>query len=548
MVRMGALLTGATALFLMSAGRWDAAWPFLAAAAGYLAFLLALLRGWRLPWLDVFLLAAIATGAVLGPMLSSAATPTALSFGAMVPATALLLRGPRAGLLWVGGVVLVAALGVLLRTNMADAPALLPLTRDEWLWSMSLGVGLGCAVVGLTRLSSEEDLARLRAALAQGEGVRKELEAARSRARRDSALRDAFLARVHHDVRTPLHGLLGAVDLIDARRRDEDDAVLLDTIKTCAITFREVARGALGVDLTDDARGQAVAADLRGLIRGVHNASLAAARAHDVELRSEVDREVPPHLLVDEVRLRHALTNLLGNAIERGAGGAVGVQCRYDAARSKVEIDVEDNGAGLDGDTIASLFGSFSDASLRAWRATEGHGLGLVIARACVESLGGTLRVVDAEAGGSRLRLCFSAAATMSPVSHRGSGSEEPLRILVVDDHSVNRMVLREIVARLGHRVSCASGGREAIAMHAHHRFDCVLMDCEMPGMTGFEAAERIRTFDPDVPIIAVTAHAVASSRVRAHAAGMTSWVSKPVGRDALRDLLRSRHADRVDA
>jgi len=257
-----------------------------------------------------------------------------------------------------------------------------------------------------------------------------------------------------------------------------------------------------------------------------------------------VDR-LPPglHLVGDAHRVRQVLLNLAGNALKFTDHGSVTIEAQLDAGR-RLCIDVSDTGPGVAPAERERIFEAFRQLDGSFSRRHGGSGLGLTISRQLVEAMGGTIECRDAPGGGA----CFSVglplptaaapAPGMPPPPHRHSLSG---RVLLVEDNPVNAMVAQETLRILGLEVVTVAGGEQAVACATQDRFDLILMDCQMPGVDGFEATSRIRRHERGtgadrVPIVALTANALLGDRERSLAAGMDDHIAKPFRDD---DLIR---------
>jgi two-component system, sensor histidine kinase len=237
------------------------------------------------------------------------------------------------------------------------------------------------------------------------------------------------------------------------------------------------------------------------------------------------------------------LTNLLSNAVKFTSQGRVVVRAQY--ADGALRVDVIDTGDGMDAAVQARLFHRFVQGDSSTARRFGGTGLGLAICRQLVELMGGTIGVSSAVGAGST--FTFSVPATVAaspspPLREVRCASAPALRILGVDDHPINRRLMLAYLGKGPHWVRVAEDGPAALAALDSESFDVVLMDIEMPGMDGPACLQRIRA-RPDamarVPVVAVTAHAMAGDRERYLAAGFDDYLAKPMTRTDLEDVLQ---------
>ena len=260
--------------------------------------------------------------------------------------------------------------------------------------------------------------------------------------------------------------------------------------------------------------------------------------------------EVPRNVFGDEVRVRQVLFNLVGNAMKFCDQGGVQIEVSLLPSncpdKSRVLFCVADTGMGMDEKTLGALGSPFTQAVDGFTRKHQGAGLGLSICKRLVSSMGGTLCFDSAPAEGTcaYLMLPFSVQADFTlpdqPVAVSGAPS---LRILLVEDDEICRVAERDLLKRMGHVVRTAENGVEALESMRLNTFDCVLMDVQMEVMDGLEATKNIRKddsalFDPEIPIIAMTAFAMHGDRERFIMAGMNDYISKPFDYKNLKKIL----------
>lgn len=360
-----------------------------------------------------------------------------------------------------------------------------------------------------------------------------------------------FLASISHEVRTPLNGILGMVQALQEERLTPDQSrsvavigdsgrLLLDTIND-VLDLSKVENGEL-VFLQEDY-------DIADAVR--RTTDLFRANALSKGLSFEVNVKTPPQTTCtgDPRRLRQVLGNLLGNAIKFCDAGHVTVDVHIPAGRRGIQISVTDTGCGIPRHAHPTIFDPFVQAESRSHQAAQGTGLGLAISRQIMTQMGGWLRLTSAVGEGS----CFTAWAPL-PLSRRaGEAQSKPakgtalkamthLSVMAVDDNATNRMILQKLLG--GHVPDlrlCASGA-EALESFGERPAAIVLMDVEMPGMTGPETTEQLR-FLPEgatAHVIAVTANLLPEQIESYLRGGMDLVLPKPVRKSALLDVITS--------
>jgi CheY-like chemotaxis protein len=246
---------------------------------------------------------------------------------------------------------------------------------------------------------------------------------------------------------------------------------------------------------------------------------------------------LPERVMIDPDRVRQVLLNLVGNAIKFTEQGAVRLFVSYDPGAARLRMRVEDTGAGISAEQQTKLFQRFSQVDASSTRKHGGTGLGLAISKGLTEAMGGGIAVSSIPGAGTVFSFDIAAPIAVEPAGELSALAPEPggrgldgLRVLVVDDNSVNRELARTVLEHVGAEVAEASGGRGAIEAAAVEPFDCILMDLRMPGVSGLDALGEIRGRpgpNQDVPILAFTADSDLGLLDGDH--GFDGLVSKPI-------------------
>ena len=386
---------------------------------------------------------------------------------------------------------------------------------------------------------------------------RREFEQTLARARDDaeaaSRAKSAFLANTSHELRTPLNGMIGLARL--ARDEGTDSAhrgQYLDQLVETAHSLAGIISDILDLSKIEAGKLQIEAApfDLGALLQNLQRTYATLASAHQLEFRFEAGSEALGAVLGDALRLRQIVSNFLTNAIKFTPTGAVTLRAQRLAQGELVRIEVQDTGPGVDMALRLELFKPFTQADQSTTRRFGGTGLGLSICRELATLMGGQVGVDSPTGAGStfwaELPLPAAPAGTLAEAPPPRRPEDSRLRgssVLMVEDNAVNMMIAVAMLERWGVQVAQAHDGREALsavqqAVRAGRPFDAVLMDVQMPVMSGHEATRALRQAGHAVPIIALTAAALVTEREAALQAGMNDFLTKPIDADKLHATL----------
>jgi signal transduction histidine kinase/ActR/RegA family two-component response regulator len=396
---------------------------------------------------------------------------------------------------------------------------------------------------------------------AQVEVASRQLEVAKDQAEAANRMKSEFLATMSHEVRTPMNGVLGTLSLVLETELDDDQRRLLGLAKSSADALLVIINDILDLSKIEAGRMELAPASFRLRKTCEEMFSLLVVRANEKKLvlKFDIAEGVPRWLVGDAGRIRQVLFNLTGNAIKFTERGSVTLSVAapdVTTSEATLHVEVRDTGIGIDEGTQARLFQKFVQADASMARRYGGTGLGLAISKNLIELMGGSLGLRSAPGRGSTIffdvRLPVGAemeeTEPMTTVGASPGGAARPVtpgraafgsrRVLVVDDNPVNLTVASAMLKKFGHAVDLARDGGEAVAKARARPYDAIFMDLQMPVMDGVEATAAIRGREgPNVatPIIALTANAMESDRLRSISAGMNDHLTKPISPESLR-------------
>jgi PAS domain S-box-containing protein len=421
----------------------------------------------------------------------------------------------------------------------------------------------------------------------QLERKNEELHSALVTAREATVLKSQFLANMSHEIRTPMNGVVGMTSFLLETSLTAEQQEYAESIRRSADALLTLINDILDLSKIESGklRVDRVPFSVEALVEETTSILGLQARAKGLEFACAILPGLPPAVAGDPGRLRQVLTNLIGNAIKFTDQGRIHLNVELLSEMPPgmlIRFNVKDTGIGISPDQTNRLFQSFTQGDGSSTRRYGGTGLGLAISKQLVELLGGEIGVESEPGKGShfwftakfdrldsREAVEFQQAAGQAAQLRKKSSADAiapkppppgvhvvklaglldeksqledaARRVLLAEDNEINQRIAVRLLQKLGVAVDFVSNGREAVEAVANRKYDLVFMDCQMPGMDGFEATRIIRTRQGNTdrtPICALTANAMEGDRERCLAAGMDDYISKPVGIEKLQDVI----------
>lgn len=382
-----------------------------------------------------------------------------------------------------------------------------------------------------------------------------ELIQAKEKAEAASRAKSEFLANMSHELRTPLNGAMGMMQLMAMDDLAPEHREYVETALTSCKNLTQLLSDILDLSKVEAGKLELINIQFnpQEILQSVRETFGVIGKGKNIDFLFKVDENLPHCLEGDPIRLRQILFNLVGNAFKFTEKGSVTVEvsCLNNTKpnQSRLLFSIIDSGIGIPENMIDKIFGAFTQVDGAYTRKFQGTGLGLHIVKRLTQLMNGNLSVDSDTVNGTTIHFsaCFTLPLSTQPACHSEefdpSDSVRGKHILIAEDDRVNRMTIQRFVEKLGHTAFAVNNGKEALDQLEQNHFDLILMDIQMPIMNGLEATQHIRkTTYPenktDIPIIALTAHAMSSDRETFLKEGLTDYLAKPVSIQELGKIL----------
>ena len=378
------------------------------------------------------------------------------------------------------------------------------------------------------------------------------LDVADKKTREAAAVKENFLANMSHEIRTPLNAILGFTNLLKQRKMDKEPEEFVAAIQKSGESLLTIINDILDLSKIEAGmmRIESTPFSVRGLFDSVRTLFGEKVKEKQLALQLEINPDVPDTLIGDATRLTQILVNLISNAIKFTSKGKIGINISNGGIRQNtiaLQIAVRDTGIGIEKNKLAGIFGRFQQAEASTTRNYGGTGLGLSIVKDLLDLQQGRIEV-DSEIGQGTtftITIPYQISAeqftelSQSDISFLNENPAAIGKLLVVDDNEMNQSLMKHLLQSWKLEHDIAGNASEALQLLAKNDYGLVLMDIQMPGMDGYEATQYIRkTMQLNVPIVAMTAHALAGEREKCLSHGMNEYLSKPIVEQKLYDFI----------
>lgn len=381
-----------------------------------------------------------------------------------------------------------------------------------------------------------------------------ELDVAERKASVAAQTKENFLANMSHEIRTPLSGILGFTNLLQKRPLDSTSIEFVSSIQRSGENLMTIINDILDLSKIEAGMMRITPGifSINGLLNSVETFFVERAKEKGLTISSNVETSIPDTLTGDATRLTQILVNLIGNAIKFTHQGSISIEI-YNKKQTEKEViigfKISDTGIGIDKEKLDEVFERFNQGEDSTTRNFGGTGLGLAIVKSLILLQNGHIEVTSEQGKGTTFHFYIPYGIAKEQLNtipavntqYFKDKSNTPLKVLVVDDNAINQSLMKHLLLQWNIDFDIASNGLEAVEYLRENDCDLVLMDIQMPQMDGYVATQKIREeLKLNIPIIAMTAHALAGEREKCLSRGMNEYISKPIKEEELFKLISS--------
>lgn len=378
---------------------------------------------------------------------------------------------------------------------------------------------------------------------------RKRYQSALEKASREKT---TFISTISHELRTPLNGIVGLSHLLLDTHLDHEQVKYLKTIHTSAITLGNIFNDVIEMDNIEqrNLRINKQPIDLKSFIDDINNLATLLAQPKKLQFILEPDPDLPTHIIADDTRLRQILWNLISNAVKFTPKGTVKLRINYEQG-DLLHLEVEDSGPGIPAEEQSHIFSMYYQVKDKLGRKPAvGTGIGLAVSRHLAQAMGGDIHVNSILGQGACFTVNILAPQVKEPrpqAPTKVDSSMPVLNVLLVEDIELNILVARSVLKNMGHHVVVAMTGKTALDLFSPDKFHLVLLDIQLPDMTGLQVSKAILTRFPNQPLpplVAVTANLLKDKKAYLDA-GIDYVLSKPLHPSALTEMIKKLWSDK---